>query len=66
MIAERQFDFAVVCSPPHMHVEQLRLLLDAGIPTLCEKPLALSATDARTVEKPQLTGTEWYGKGRAG
>lgn len=51
MIAERQFDFAVVCSPPHMHVEQLRLLLDAGIPTLCEKPLALSATDARTVEK---------------
>ena len=50
MIADAQFDVAVVCSPPFVHLEQLQMLLPAGIPTLCEKPLALSEDDALKVK----------------
>ena len=46
MIADAEFDIAVVCSPPFLHREQLEMLLRAGLPTLCEKPLALSQKDA--------------------
>jgi predicted dehydrogenase len=34
------FDAAVVCSPTNLHFDQASMLLDRGIPTLCEKPLA--------------------------
>jgi predicted dehydrogenase len=51
MIADAEFDIAVVCSPPFLHLEQLEMLLRAGIPTLCEKPLALSAADALAVRE---------------
>jgi predicted dehydrogenase len=33
-------DAAVVCTPTHLHFEQTRQLRAAGIPVLCEKPLA--------------------------
>jgi predicted dehydrogenase len=33
-------DAAVVCSPTNLHFEQASLLLERGVPTLCEKPLA--------------------------
>lgn len=51
MIADAEFDIAVVCSPPFVHLEQLEALLKAGIPTLCEKPLALSEEKAIAIEK---------------
>jgi predicted dehydrogenase len=58
MISEGQFDLAVVCSPPFLHREQLEMLLSAGIPTLCEKPLALSEQDALAIqETAERTGT---------
>lgn len=50
MVAKREFDFAVVCSPPFLHREQVAALLDAGIPTLIEKPLASSLADAKAIE----------------
>jgi predicted dehydrogenase len=50
MISDGQFDVAVVCSPPFMHLQQLEMLMRAGIPTLCEKPLALSEKDALVIE----------------
>ena len=50
MIADGQFDIAVVCSPPFLHREQLDMLLHAGIPTLCEKPLVLSVDDALALQ----------------
>jgi predicted dehydrogenase len=50
MIADAEFDIAVVCSPPFLHMEQLEMLLKAGIPTLCEKPLALSEEGALAVQ----------------
>ena len=33
------YDFAVICTPPNLHLDQIRTCLDAGIPILCEKPL---------------------------
>ena len=50
MIAGAEFDVAVLCSPPFLHLEQLEVLLQAGIPTLCEKPLALSEKAALAVQ----------------
>jgi predicted dehydrogenase len=55
MIAEGEFDLAVVCSPPFMHREQLQALLGAGIATLCEKPLALTESDALAIA--QMAGS---------
>jgi len=49
MIRDRPFDFAMVCSPPDMHAEQVLALLEAGIPTLIEKPVASSVRDAQTI-----------------
>jgi predicted dehydrogenase len=33
------FDFAVIATPPDLHLEQIRQCLDTGLPVLCEKPL---------------------------
>jgi predicted dehydrogenase len=58
MIADGQFDVAVLCSPPFLHLEQLEMLLRAGVPTLCEKPLALSQDVALAVQElAQQTST---------
>lgn len=40
---------AVVCSPPWEHARQCTELLEAGVDVLCEKPLALSATDVTSL-----------------
>jgi len=42
-------DAVVIASPDHLHAEQALLCLDAQRPTLCEKPLAPSVTDAQSV-----------------
>ncbi len=33
------YDYAVVATPPDQHIQQVQYLIDAHIPTLCEKPL---------------------------
>jgi predicted dehydrogenase len=45
-ISTRNFDIAVVCSPPFLHYEQASRLIAAGIPCLIEKPVTLSAAEA--------------------
>jgi myo-inositol 2-dehydrogenase/D-chiro-inositol 1-dehydrogenase len=50
MIAEAEFDVAVVCSPPFLHLEQVQMLASAGIPTLCEKPLAITEAEAQAIK----------------
>lgn len=32
-------NFAVIATPPDLHLQQIRQCLDAGLPVLCEKPL---------------------------
>ena len=33
------YDFAVICTPPDLHLFQIKTCLDAGLPVICEKPL---------------------------
>lgn len=33
------YNFAVICTPPALHLSQIRQCLDVGLPVLCEKPL---------------------------
>lgn len=40
-------DAAVVATPSELHFEQVSALLAAGVPTFCEKPLALNVAEAR-------------------
>lgn len=42
-------DFVFIGSPAFLHFEQISLCLDAGIPVLCEKPLALNANLANGI-----------------
>ncbi|WP_293481799.1 Gfo/Idh/MocA family oxidoreductase [Phenylobacterium sp.] len=42
-------DCVIVSSPNHTHREVLEPLFDAGLPILCEKPLATTLEDARWV-----------------
>lgn len=42
-------DAVVIASPDDLHAEQALLCLDAQRPTLCEKPLAPTVTDAQSV-----------------
>ncbi|ACV09128.1 Gfo/Idh/MocA family protein [Jonesia denitrificans] len=40
------FDVVVVVSPSHLHAEHVHTLIGAGIPTIVDKPLAVSAAQA--------------------
>jgi predicted dehydrogenase len=44
LLGEHHFDFAVVCSPPFMHLDQVSKLISARIPCLVEKPLSLDSS----------------------
>ena len=44
-------DFAFIGSPPFLHLEQIRLCTDRHIPVLCEKPLCITASDAREIQR---------------
>jgi predicted dehydrogenase len=48
-IAGPAFDLAVVASPPRVHAEQTLELLQAGVPVLCEKPMATSPDAAEAM-----------------
>lgn len=40
MLAEMRPDFVDICTPPDSHLHYTKLAVDAGIPVLCQKPLA--------------------------
>ncbi len=47
MLAEAPIDACYICSPPHVHLEQVRACAEAGVPIFCEKPLAVHADEAK-------------------
>ncbi|MCC7546824.1 MAG: Gfo/Idh/MocA family oxidoreductase [Burkholderiales bacterium] len=61
-----RFDGVVICSPPHVHVDQALAALRAGIPVLLEKPVspdlgsaARLEAGARAESVPVLLGYTW-------
>lgn len=57
MIARAGLGAIVIASPDDLHHEMTMAALDAGLHVLCEKPLALNATDARAMyEKAEARG----------
>ena len=58
LLADGAPDGAVVAAPSTRHVEIACQLLDAGVPTLCEKPCGTTAAEARAVlERSAEAGT---------
>ena len=62
MIASGQVDAVIIAVPDPFHAPLTRACLDAGLPVLCEKPLAPTAVEAvdvvrahRALERPLLT-----------
>lgn len=49
---EQRFDFAVVCTPPDLHLAYVSRCLAAGLPVLCEKPLCGWGQVAEAEELP--------------
>jgi len=49
LVADDRVDALYVASPHGVHVEHVRLALEAGRPVLCEKPLTLRAADAEAL-----------------
>lgn len=47
--ANADVDAFIIASPDALHVEHLRLAINRGLPTLCEKPLATNIADAREI-----------------
>jgi UDP-N-acetylglucosamine 3-dehydrogenase len=49
MLKSQRFDIVDVCTPAAQHVETAAAALRAGAHVLCEKPLAVTANDARAI-----------------
>ena len=45
-ISSKDFDFAIIASPPQYHAVQAIQLLQSGLSVLCEKPMAASVVEA--------------------
>ena len=49
LLADDAIDVVHVCSPNALHVEQARAVIDSGRAVVCEKPLATTSDDARSL-----------------
>jgi predicted dehydrogenase len=58
LLADDAVDVVHVCSPNAVHAEQARAVIDSGRAVVCEKPLATTSDDARSlVEAASAAGT---------
>ena len=58
LLADRRVDAVAVCVPAASHAEAVLAALDAGVPVLVEKPLALALDDAEEMaSRAEETGT---------
>jgi predicted dehydrogenase len=48
-LAADRYDAVVLATPPDGHLEQARAIFAAGLPLLCEKPLATDLAEARAI-----------------
>src|SRR2546421_9778235 len=46
MLDSAAIDAVLVCVPSDMHLATVKRLVSAGMPTLCEKPVGVTASDA--------------------
>ena len=51
LVNDPDVDGIYIATPHRFHFENARLALEAGKPTLCEKPLAVNAAEARQLIK---------------
>jgi predicted dehydrogenase len=49
MMADEQLDAVDICLPHHLHADAIVAAAEAGLNVLCEKPLCLTAEEARRV-----------------
>lgn len=47
--SQQDVDAFIISSPDMLHVPHLRLAMQRGLPTLCEKPIATNIADAREI-----------------
>ncbi|HEX3697471.1 MAG TPA: Gfo/Idh/MocA family oxidoreductase [Polyangia bacterium] len=55
LAAERDLDFADIATPPSDHATVAHAAMDAGLHVLCEKPLATTVDEARSMLKHATT-----------
>lgn len=48
-VIKKDYDLAIIASPPAFHAEQAILALSQGVHVLCEKPMAPSAAECRAM-----------------
>ncbi|MER5435834.1 Gfo/Idh/MocA family oxidoreductase [Streptomyces sp. NPDC002588] len=51
MLASRRPDLVVIASPNHVHVEQARMALEAGVHVVVDKPVAPAAAEVRELDR---------------
>lgn len=49
MLAKEPLDFVLVALPTFLHAEYAVKIMDRGIPVFCEKPMALTESDAKKI-----------------
>jgi len=49
MIEKSEVDALIIASPDHLHVEHLRIAMQANLDILCEKPIATTLEDAQLI-----------------
>lgn len=54
-LLEEPIDAVAVCTPPHLHFDQLIRILDRGLPAFCEKPLFWDPSFSKQQVNDRLT-----------